>query len=99
MSEKKQAIQDALVAGAKQDLRGQPLYDFVKQECPEAKSKKIVDAALHALSDPKLRERHILDIIYDLALSRRLAADEKHHPQGEPGTGSFGPKLDKRPKS
>ncbi|EJZ19290.1 hypothetical protein, partial [Rhizobium sp. Pop5] len=38
----------------------------------KATSKKIVRASLLALTDPHLRDRNILDVIYALAIKHRL---------------------------
>lgn len=76
MSSKKKDIQEALVEGASQGLFGKKLYEFVRNECPGAKNKKIVSAAFLVLSDPSIRERKILDVIYSLALERRIGDDE-----------------------
>ena len=91
MSAKKKDIRDALVEGATQGLFGKRLYGFVRSECPGAKNKKIVNAAFLTLSDSSIRERKILDVIYSLALERRLGEDEADSPQdgaaGEQDTG------------
>ncbi|UVD59429.1 hypothetical protein NE852_23890 (plasmid) [Rhizobium sp. Pop5] len=71
MKEKKR-VYEALVDGAMEGLTGQALYDFVKTRCPKATSKKIVRASLLALTDPHLRDRNILDVIYALAIKHRL---------------------------
>ena len=73
---KKSDLQEALVEGATRGLVGKQLYEFVRGEVPSAKNKKVVSAAFMALSDPDLRDRHVLDAIYSLALQRRLADDE-----------------------
>ena len=71
MKEKKR-VYEALVDGAMEGLTDQALYDFVKVRCPKATSKKIVRASLLALTDPHLRDRNILDVIYALAIKHRL---------------------------
>lgn len=71
MKEKKR-VYEALVDGAMEGLTDQALYDFVKARCPKASSKKIVRASLFALTDPHLRDRNILDVIYSLAIKHRL---------------------------
>jgi len=80
MKEKKR-VYEALVDGAMEGLVGDALYDFVRKRCTKASSKKIVRASLLALSDPHLKDRNILDVIYALAIKHRLddttAADEQ----------------------
>ncbi|MBX4956126.1 hypothetical protein [Rhizobium lentis] len=71
MKEKKR-VYEALVDGAMEGLTDQALYDFVKTRCPKATSKKIVRASLLALTDPHLRDRNILDVIYALVIKHRL---------------------------
>ncbi|WP_042119802.1 hypothetical protein [Rhizobium etli] len=71
MKEKKR-VYEALVDGAMDGLTGEALYDFVKMRCPKATSKKIVRASLLALTDPHLKDRNILDVIYTLAIKHRL---------------------------
>ncbi|GAA3099556.1 hypothetical protein GCM10010520_51240 [Rhizobium viscosum] len=71
MKEKKR-VYEALVDGAMDGLVGDALYDFVRKRCPKASSKKIVRASLLALSDPHLKDRNILDVIYALAIKHRL---------------------------
>ncbi|RUM03782.1 hypothetical protein [Rhizobium chutanense] len=71
MKEKKR-VYEALVDGAMEGLTDQALYDFVKARCPNATSKKIVRASLLALTDPHLKDRNILDVIYALAIKHRL---------------------------
>jgi outer membrane biosynthesis protein TonB len=76
LSVKRKKIQDALVEGATRGLSGTALYAFVREEHPDAKNKRIVEAAFYSLSDPDLTDRNILDVIYALALSRRLGEEE-----------------------
>ncbi|EJC71008.1 hypothetical protein Rleg5DRAFT_6835 [Rhizobium leguminosarum bv. viciae WSM1455] len=71
MKEKKR-VYEALVDGAMEGLTDEALYDFVKTRCPKATSRKIVRASLLALTDPHLRDRNILDVIYALAIKHRL---------------------------
>ncbi|ARM91514.1 hypothetical protein RHEC894_PD00005 (plasmid) [Rhizobium sp. CIAT894] len=75
MKEKKR-VYEALVDGAMEGLTDQALYDFVKARCPNATSKKIVRASLLALTDPHLKDRNILDVIYALAIKHRLDEGE-----------------------
>ena len=72
MSDKHKKIYHALVDGATEGLSGQKLYDYVVGEVPKTSSKKIVRAALLALTDPDVTERHVLDVIYALAIKHRL---------------------------
>ncbi|MCL6707537.1 hypothetical protein M8R20_11040 [Pseudomonas sp. R2.Fl] len=65
-------IYAALVDGATEGLSDHELRDFVMTRCPKASSKKIVRAALLALSDPDVRDRNVLNTIYSLAIRYRL---------------------------
>lgn len=82
MSESKKQIREALLEGATQGLSGDPLYRFVREQCPDAKATKIVHAAFLALSDPDLKDRNILDVIYALALQYRLQPEGVGPPDG-----------------
>ncbi|QND44348.1 hypothetical protein HB780_00585 (plasmid) [Rhizobium lusitanum] len=48
------------------------LYEFVVKRCPKTSSKKIVRAALLALTDPDVTDRTVLDTIYALAIKHRM---------------------------
>ena len=79
MSGTKRRIYEALVEGATSGLVDKALFDYVVAKEPKADSRRIVRAALLALSDPALADRNILHVIYALALKHRLAdmgADE-----------------------
>ncbi len=76
MADSKKQIQQALLEGAAGGLSGEPLLQFVKRET-KAKSKKIVHAAFFALSDPDLKDRKVLDTLFELGLSYRLRAEEE----------------------
>jgi hypothetical protein len=85
MKEKKR-VYEALVDGAMEGLVGDALYDFVRKRCPKASSKKIVRASLLALTDPHLRDRNILDVIYALATKHRLddsTVEDEHDEEAE----------------
>lgn len=85
MKEKKR-VYEALVDGAMDGLVGDALYEFVRKRCPKASSKKIVRASLLALSDPHLKDRNILDVIYALAIKHRLddtSIDDEHDEEAE----------------
>lgn len=73
MSEKRKKIYHALVDGATEGLSDKALYDFVIKRCPKTSSKKIVRAALLALTDPDVTDRHVLDSIYALAIKHRMS--------------------------
>lgn len=73
MSGTKKKIYEALVEGATSGLADAALFDFVVQQEPKANSRRIVRAALLALSDPALADRNILNVIYALAIKHRLA--------------------------
>lgn len=72
MSETRKKIYHALVDGATDGLSGQKLYDYVRKQVPKTTSKKIVRAALLALTDPDVTDRNVLDVIYALAIKHRL---------------------------
>ncbi|TWB07797.1 hypothetical protein FBZ99_12411 [Rhizobium sp. ERR 1071] len=72
MSEKRKKIYNALVDGATEGLSDKALYEFVVNRCPKTSSKKIVRAALLALTDPDVTDRHVLSTIYALAIKHRM---------------------------
>tara|TARA_R110002020_G_scaffold34066_28_gene103832 strand:+ start:18427 stop:18684 length:258 start_codon:yes stop_codon:yes gene_type:complete len=65
-------VYDALIEGAYQGLSDTDLHDYVFQQCPKATSKRLVRASLLALSDPKVEDRNVLNVIYALAIKHRL---------------------------
>jgi len=69
----KKKIYEALLEGATSGLVDQALFDYVVRQVPKANSRRIVRAALLALSDPALADRNILNVIYALAIKHRLA--------------------------
>ncbi|WP_105385203.1 hypothetical protein [Neorhizobium alkalisoli] len=73
MGEKRKKIYHALVDGATEGLSDKALYDFVVERCPKTSSKRIVRAALLALTDPDVTDRHVLDTIYALAIKHRMS--------------------------
>src|SRR5262245_11379130 len=85
MSEKRKKIYHAIVDGATEGLSDEALYEFVVQRCPKASSKKIVRAAVLALTDPDVTDRHVLSTIYALAIKHRM--DEIGHGDLEQGDG------------
>lgn len=73
MPQKKiQKIYDALLEGAYLGLSDVQLHDYVFEKCPKATSKRLVRAALLALSDPHVEDRNVLNVIYALAIKHRL---------------------------
>ncbi|GEO85913.1 hypothetical protein ACQKP1_24205 [Allorhizobium sp. NPDC080224] len=72
MSEKRKKIYHALVDGATEGLSDKALYEFVVQRCRKASSKKIVRAAMLALTDPDVTDRHVLNTIFALAIKHRI---------------------------
>jgi len=68
----KKKIYKALVDGATKGLVDDALFAHIVEECPKASSKKIVRAALLALSDHELNDANILHVIYALAIRHRL---------------------------
>lgn len=67
-------VYDALLEGAADGHRGKQLYDFVADQYPKTSSKRIVKASLFALSDPDVRDRDVLEAIYELAITYRLSS-------------------------
>ena len=65
-------VYDALIEGAYQGLSDTDLHDYVFQQCPKATSKRLVRASLLVLSDPKVEDRNVLNVIYALAIKHRL---------------------------
>ncbi len=65
-------IYEALIEGAYDGLADWRLHDYVLEKCPKATSRKIVRASLLALSDPKVEDRNVLNVIYALAIKHRL---------------------------
>jgi len=65
-------VYDALIEGAYQGLSDVELHDYVFETCPKATSKRLVRAALLALSDPNVQDRNVLNVIYALAIKHRL---------------------------
>lgn len=65
-------LYDALVEGAYLGLSDVELHDHVFHTCPKATSKRLVRASLLALSDPKVQDRNVLNVIYALAIKHRL---------------------------
>ncbi|WP_244564727.1 hypothetical protein [Rhizobium sullae] len=72
MGEKRERVYHTLVEGVKDGLTDKELYEYVVEKCPKTSSKRIVRASLLALTDPDLHDRHILDVIYALAIKHRL---------------------------
>ncbi len=73
MGETKKRVYEALIEGATQGLTDVALHDFVVAKVPKANSKRIVRASLLALSDPHIKDRNILNVVYALAIKHRLA--------------------------
>jgi len=65
-------VYETLIDGAYQGLSDVELHDYVFEKCPKATSKRLVRAALLALSDPKVQDRNVLNVIYALAIKHRL---------------------------
>lgn len=68
----KRKIYEVLVDGASTGLGDAELYAYVQERCPQVNNKKLVRAALLALTDPHLADRNILQTIYALAIKKRL---------------------------
>lgn len=96
MSDKKKKVYVTIVDGATDGLSSDSLFSFVKEKHPRASSKKIVRAALLALSDPDLRDRNILNNIYAMALKHRLDALD---PSGHDDDDAAGPATEDSKRS
>jgi hypothetical protein len=72
MGKKLDKIYEALLDGAADGLSGKALYKYVSDKCPKTSSKRIVKASLLALSDPHVKDRQVLNVIYALAIDYRL---------------------------
>lgn len=68
----KRKIYEVLVDGASTGLGDAPLFAYVQERCPQVNNRKLVRAALLALTDPHLADRNILQTIYALAIKKRL---------------------------
>lgn len=82
MGKKLNRVYNALIEGASDGLVGSALHDFVIEKCSKTSSKRIVRASLMALTDPDVRERYVLEAVYDLAIKYRLSSlgvDEDTH--------------------
>lgn len=82
MGKKLDRVYAALIDGASDGLTDEDLFEHVRKECPKTSSKRVVRASLLALTDPKLKERDILNTIYALAIKYRLqdlGVDEDAH--------------------
>ncbi len=80
VADTKKQIQKALLEGVAGGLKGEALLQFAKRETG-AKDKKIVHGAFYALSDPDLKDRKVLDILFELGLSHRLRDDDESQPE------------------
>lgn len=74
MGKKLNRVYNALIEGAADGRTGAGLHDFVTEKCPKTSSKRLVKASLMALTDPDVRERYVLEAIYDLAIKYRLSS-------------------------
>ena len=86
MGKKLNRVYNALIEGASDGLVGSVLHDFVIEKCSKTSSKRIVRASLMALTDPDVRERYVLEAVYDLAIKYRLSSlgvDEDTHEDDE----------------
>jgi hypothetical protein len=83
----KKKIYEYLVEGATAGLTDGALYDSVKKKVPKANSKRIVRAGFLALSDPRLTDRTILNVIYALAIKHRLDPEVEGDDDDDDGDG------------
>ena len=65
-------VYETLLEGAYLGLSDVQLHDYVFANCPKATSKRLVRASLLALSDPDVKDRNVLNVIYALAIKHRL---------------------------
>jgi len=98
MSDKILKIYETLIEGAEKGLTDTGLFQHVLEHCPKATSKKIVRAALLALTDPEVNDKNILDVVYALAIKHRLdplskddIQEMKDKPQAAPKKGKKRP--------
>ncbi len=89
MGKKLNRVYNALIEGASDGLVGSTLHDFIIKKCPKTSSKRIVKASLMALTDPDVRERRVLETVYDLAIKYRLSSlgvdDDTHEDDDDDG--------------
>lgn len=78
MSSKVKNIYDTVIEGARSGLTDDRLFRHVLEHCPKATSKKIVRASLLALSDPDVKDKTTLDVMYALAIKHRLVPLSKN---------------------
>lgn len=60
MGEKRKRVYEALVDGATEGLSGDRLFSFIRERCPKVTSKKLVRAALLALTDKDITDKIFL---------------------------------------
>lgn len=72
MGKKLDRVYHALVDGAYKGHSGEGLYQYVINACPKTSSRRIVRASLLALTDPEVKDRNVLNVIYSLAIKYRL---------------------------
>ena len=86
MGKKLNRVYQALLDGAIDGLSDQALYSYVQEECPKTSSKRIVKASLLALTDPEVKSKRVLDVVYALAIKYRLESlgvEEDHDEDDE----------------
>lgn len=83
MSASKSDLEGALIDGATEGMTSAQLFNHVRQKYPKIKTEKIVRAAFHALSEPTLKDRNVLDVIYALALKHRLDESSSENPDAD----------------
>jgi hypothetical protein len=74
MGKKLDEVYQALLDGASAGLVDKALYEYISKKCPKTSSKRIVKASLLALTDPHVKNREILNVIYALAIKYRLVS-------------------------
>lgn len=67
-------IYGALLQGATQGLWDQALLAHVTEECPYATDRRVIKAACRAFSDRQLKDRNILNVICNLAITLHAGA-------------------------
>jgi hypothetical protein len=87
MGKKLNRVYEALLDGASKGLADDDLYHHVQRACPQTPSQRIVKASLLALTDPEVKDRNILHVIYALAIKYRMVslgvADDGDYEDGE----------------
>lgn len=74
LGKKLNSVYGTMILGISEGLSGSALYDYVTQNCRDASEKRIRRASLLALADDRVKDRAILEHIYQLAVHSRFNA-------------------------